>query len=207
MGCDIHMFSEKKPLRPAMDEEKEVWHNCDLFTMNGFYVKGEEDEEQFSVVEIYGGRNYNLFSILANVRNGADNNCICLPKGFPDDCCEYIRDQKKSWDGDGHSHSWFTLAELKAFRAEQKESGVKTKYSGMMSLEDAALVDDGQMPNSWCKWSSSSSYVYREWEYQQDFLLPLIEAMDRRVPEIFRYDSRPQEEKDADYRIVFWFDN
>jgi len=121
MGCDIHMFSERKPQRPAMDEDKEVWENCDLFTMNKYFERdNEEGESQFNVVEVCGGRNYDLFGVLANVRNERDNNFICEPKGIPSDCCAYIMEQQEYWGGDGHSHSWLTLAELKEYRKTRK---------------------------------------------------------------------------------------
>lgn len=59
----------------------------------------------------YDGRNYNLFAILANVRNRHDFVPISEPKGFPLDVSEEIAEEHEG----NHSHSWLTLAELMAF--------------------------------------------------------------------------------------------
>ena len=78
---------------------------------------------------LYSSRNYDLFAILADVRNGrgfADVmtgygfNPISPPRGVPVDCCpEYSREVER-WDGDGHSHSWLILEEILSFDWNQK---------------------------------------------------------------------------------------
>ena len=217
MGCDIHTFTEKKPSSPATGTNKQVWRNTDLFEMNGYYDPNDPDEgDEFSVIEICGGRDYDLFSVLANVRN-AGSEYICEPKGIPDDCCAYIRKQKERWDGDGHSHSWFTLHELKEYREKMRKQGIMTKYSGYMDSEDAELVDKGEMPNMWWGSGNAPGRVYREWEHFQDTLAPMIKELEARKLHVFKYDQRlrdasensvdvPQE-IDKEIRIVFWFDN
>lgn len=61
--------------------------------------------------KFYRGRNYGLFAILADVRNG-NIEPIADPKGVPDDASYAYQLQVKQWEGDGHSHSYFTLEEL-----------------------------------------------------------------------------------------------
>jgi hypothetical protein len=38
---------------------------------------------------------------------------ICEPRGVPEDASDGYRYVVDRWDGDGHSHSYFTLEELK----------------------------------------------------------------------------------------------
>jgi hypothetical protein len=62
--------------------------------------------------EKFWSRNYYLFSILADVRNSGDVEPIDYPRGVPEDASSGYRYSVDRWEGDGHSHSYFTLAEL-----------------------------------------------------------------------------------------------
>lgn len=109
MGCDIHFYVEKRV--------NGMWVSADTF-------KEEDDDGDIryhQVDEFYGDRNYNLFAILADVRNGlgfagvetGDGfKPISQPKGLPHDVSKEMKRQADSMRGDGHSHSWFTLREL-----------------------------------------------------------------------------------------------
>lgn len=61
---------------------------------------------------LYRGRNYHLFSILADVRSYGDGTAISEPRGVPDDASDAYLYIVEQWKGDGHSHSYFTLTEL-----------------------------------------------------------------------------------------------
>lgn len=113
MGCDIHEYVEVRG-------EDGRWR-----------VIGErrEDPTYPGEFEFFGGpldidRNYNLFAILADVRNGRGfAGCdtgnrltpIADPRGLPEDCDPVTRAESDRWGCDGHSHSWATLAELLAY--------------------------------------------------------------------------------------------
>lgn len=79
-----------------------------------------QDGERLLTSEPYGGRNYDLFAMLADVRNGGFRGeprriePIDEPRGIPDDASAEAREFLESYGVDGHSHSWFTLAELEA---------------------------------------------------------------------------------------------
>lgn len=117
MGCDIHLYVEKK--------QDGQWVSADKWTPNKY--AGEEGEPDMSVEYedyFYNGRNYNLFAILADVRNGrgfagcktgAGFNPIAEPRGVPEDACAEYKAVTGRWDGDGHSHSYFTVSELLAY--------------------------------------------------------------------------------------------
>ncbi len=116
MGCDIHLFVEKRV--------KGRWVAADKWTVD----KDDDETPKRKCVEynqrFYDGRNYNLFSILADVRNGCGFagiktgegfEPIAPPRGLPADVCKEIADESERWGSDGHSHSHFTVAELMAY--------------------------------------------------------------------------------------------
>lgn len=110
MGCDIHLYVEKRVAGKWVSADK--------------WIKSEDDPKRMRLSykdAFYHDRNYDLFAILANVRNGhgfagcktGDGfNPIAEPRGLPEDVCELVRAESDAWDCDGHSHSYFTVAEL-----------------------------------------------------------------------------------------------
>lgn len=109
MGCDIHLYCEKI----VTIKGKEFWWCCDIFTLNegfDFY----EDEKILKHHSIYSARDYELFGILAGVRNRSVKP-IDKPRGLPDNISNYVRNCAYDWEGDAHSHSYFTAEELFAY--------------------------------------------------------------------------------------------
>lgn len=86
MGCDIHIFTERK--------------------RGGKWLLTE-------ILDI--DRSYALFANLANVRNH-DNMAkpICQPKGWPDDISNGGKDIREYWGDDAHSASYLYPSELKS---------------------------------------------------------------------------------------------
>lgn len=120
MGCDIHLYVEKK--------DGDRWVTADKWSPNEYYDADEPEGERPVIVDydnrIYTGRNYDLFAILADVRNGLGFagmvtggrfTPIAMPKGLPDDVSPEVKAESDGWNSDGHSHSYFTLAELEAY--------------------------------------------------------------------------------------------
>lgn len=201
MGCDIHLFTEIK--KSINSEDK--WVNIDNWRYNPYYKEGNDDGERMLELEsIYSGRNYELFGILAGVRD-RNNDTIDEPRGLPEDVSNVTKKESDRWDGDGHSHSWLTLRELKEYQGLHPV----VKRSGFISPEDAELLDAGEeTPYTWCQATSMTTWVKREWEEGYDTLKPIVDAMDKRVREefwVFGNEERP--ELDEKIRIVFWFDN
>lgn len=202
MGCNIHMYVERKT--------KAGWFNCDYFVPSILYRGSSE----YNRIPIYDGRNYALFATLANVRNYGNTAYISEPKGFPNDACDYIKDEYESWWLDAHSGSYITLKELIDFH----EAGHPLKRRGMLSPEQQKELDSGVLPDHWCRGTNQSGYEFREWEEENNILVPLINKLKERMAELnmvydFYWDSTNEEtrrqayEKSADIRIVFWFDN
>lgn len=121
MGCDIHLWVEKKT-----DAGWEMVMEFDTFREKKWFADLPEDERVKYGAMPYEGRNYSLFAILANVRNRKEDPLtpIDRPRGIPDDASvNYLRLVAREIS-DGHSHSWFTLLELLDFEGwDQLEFG------------------------------------------------------------------------------------
>lgn len=154
MGCDIHTIAETK--------KAGKWEACGKIFPYEYYdpkkpSKVDDDGYEWNpqlTVHPYSGRNYDLFSILADVRNGygcagvdTGNGYIPIadPKGIPTDAAPETKEFLNSYEGDGHSHSYFTLAELLAYDWDQttKKRGV-IAYSTYLTLKDT-----GESPQMW----------------------------------------------------------
>lgn len=207
MGCDIHMYVEYKKELPIKDskEREEKWISGDYFKPNPFKDVWE-DEEKLERMELYGHRNYGLFATLAGIRDYTNSIIpVSEPKGIPDDCCAYVKKANEDWDGDGHTHSWLTLKEIKDYQATQPTLPI----TGLLSPTDVIEFDkNGTHPQSWCQGTNQEGYERREWVEQNETLVPLIEAMQKRAKELMQYDWQEYDLKnDEKIRIVFWFDN
>lgn len=108
MGCDIHFYVEKKV--------KGKWISADQW-------EKDEDGKPFLDYKksFYHDRNYNLFAILADVRNGCGFagirtgegfEPISNPRGLPIDVSKEVKREFEAYGTDGHSHSYFTVKEL-----------------------------------------------------------------------------------------------
>lgn len=149
MGCDIHLFVEKRV--------KGKWVTADKWETDK-----DDDPPRKHVpydASFYHDRNYNLFAILADVRNGRGFagiktgegfEPIEAPRGLPDDVCDELRAESEQWGSDGHSHSHFTVAELMAYDWTQT-----SKLCGVVDgveFERWSRYDRGQGegPQSYC---------------------------------------------------------
>ena len=97
MGCDIHVFAEKK-------DDKGTWKSIPRFS-------------------VFQDRNYTVFSFLAGVRRYDEIQAITLPRGIPKDASSTAQNSFKSWGMDAHTPSWLSLGELMAFNYDQKVYG------------------------------------------------------------------------------------
>lgn len=144
MGCDIHLYVEKR-----IDGK---------WIAQGNFERDEDGYTQGGD-NYYDGRNYDLFAILADVRNGrgfagvktGDGfNPIAAPKGLPEDVSDAIKGISDRWDIDGHSHSFFTVRELLDYDWTQ-ETG-KQGWLNMPEWERWSRWgrNRGVGPNSYC---------------------------------------------------------
>lgn len=167
MGCDIHELVERKS--PTYG-----WINSGCPDLN---------------------RDYELFSVLAGIRNSYNLKPISEPRGLPEDVCSEMKYNSEHWDSDGHSHSYVTLKELKEFDLNQE-------------FHDDRLItskDDSGKITSTCAWSSSPTLgvvgnrkVFSVWGAEH--FNSLIAYMEN-VKSFHKIES------DESVRLVFFFDN
>ena len=105
----------------------------------------------------YDDRNYELFAILANVRNGVGFagvptgdpvNYIVEPRGLPDDMGEAVAVMSEDEENVGlgyHDHSWLTLYEIVSFDWEQV-----SQRSGWVDAESFKYFQKHHKPWTWC---------------------------------------------------------
>lgn len=167
MGCDIHLFVEVR------DGADKPWR---LQTVKWLSENDGKVEEEVG----YHQRNYDVFAMLANVRNGSGfAGCdtgdgfvpISEPRGWPDDVCPellQIRDYEYSdekydairaahgtgWAGD-HSFSYVTLAELLSYNWNKR-----TNKRGDVEAPGFKVFMVNGAPNSWCGGASGRSVKY-----------------------------------------------
>ena len=63
-------------------------------------------------LEIWSGRNYDLFAFLADVRNDGGITPLDEPRSRPKDASDSYLWACSAWGENSHSHSWFILEEL-----------------------------------------------------------------------------------------------
>lgn len=182
------------------------WVHGDYFKPNPYYNKKDPSSEAFERIELHGDRNYSLFTTLAGVRDYSEKVIpVSEPKGIPDDCSDYVKEQYGDWDCDGHTHSFLTLKEIRYYNLQNPF----IQYTGLLSPEQIKELDEnGKTPDHWCQGTNMPGYERREWQEKNDSLLPLIDKMQQRAHELLQYSWQEYDHKnDENIRIVFWFDN
>jgi hypothetical protein len=107
MGCDIHLFVEKKKWGK--------WVSCDEWREDDCC----DDKVMRLHRPIYRERDYTTFAMLAGVRSWLTIDQKFPTKGFPKDASKEVRKLYNVYGGNGehsdaHSASYLTLTELKA---------------------------------------------------------------------------------------------
>lgn len=151
MGCDIHTMVEirrqRYENRQAGDDGGWRWLQLDadeLSIPNPYYDPDSDQaywrDQPKHTSEPFGGRNYDLFALLADVRNGYGFagvkrgdpiEPLDQPRGVPDDASHAWLAEVESWDVDMHSHTYFTLAELLEFQAAGR-FGIPMRRTGVI---------------------------------------------------------------------------
>ena len=220
MGCDIHIFAETKL--------RDYWTYTDKFWENTYYNKDSRPCAWNTQLtdEPYDGRNYDLFALLANVRNGRGfAGCdtgdtiipIAKPKGLPSDVSEEIQEKSDRWDTDGHSHSYLTLSELTNAQVQRikisrgwvtsgeyikfKECGKPSEWwGGVGGVSTKHLPNPGM--DSRIMAGKLVGHEYTQVEFELD-ISNLLDELVGNLEELLRFVDNDAER----IRTVFWFDN
>lgn len=144
MGTDISMYAEIRKNRR--------WIKVGDKFKNGWYRENDKIDEWNKPYtdHPYDSRNYDLFAILADVRNGSGFagcvtshgfNPISQPKGLPEDVTDEVRNELEDY---GYGYSYFTLKELKDYDWNQTVTHV-----GVITEEQyVEMKETGQNPTS-----------------------------------------------------------
>ena len=190
MGCDIHLYREKK--------------------VNGKWVTADEgwnDEYGNGVLDVpwesrFTDRDYDLFGFLAGVRSEPEFRF--KEKGLPLILCDEVALLIKEYGEDGHSHSHLYLHELEEAVVLMANkfvtvSGMKDEKSYKKLIESISSADDTDwdLIYPYCKWASGTGYVDFSVDVPASFKLSGLKRLIDHLKSCGSDDSR----------IVFWFDN
>jgi len=155
MGCDIHIAIQRQ--EPDGTWRELPWQHVWQFEGAAPAVKGVP-----VAPDCFRGRNYDLFAILANVRNGrgfagietgSGWPSIAPDRGFPDGFdpdktlpAANYPERGNRYMGD-HSFTWVSLDELKAFPWDATEA---CQYGVVTAEEYEQLTVDHARPHSYC---------------------------------------------------------
>lgn len=161
MGTDIHLFIERK--------QNNIWKSfdlpidCDVCDGHGIATRPDgstyncvecnwNDENKYgvgkaSLSNYIGWRNYVIFAILGNVRNGfgfidSISNCRGIPKDADNDACNDFLSFE-------HSASWVSLQELIDYDVNKLYT-----VHGIISRQQYDGWDKKSSPESWRGWVS-----------------------------------------------------
>lgn len=154
------------------------------------YKKNKDNE--FVPTDIYNGRSYDLFGILAGVRSCTTP--FVYPRGVPDNLSPEVfkrwhRGEEDSW----HTPTWYGYCELKAYQYAAKYTD---KYA-KLSLELYKLKNPEEYQDDF------DLYEYDEDDYStSDLLDGFINCIDTVLEAYGIYYPKPNE-----IRVIMWFDS
>jgi len=232
MGTDIHMHYER---RQRDCEATPRWRRIDwdepfrTKTPNDDGYRGIVDWEGFFASPLWIERNYQLFALLANVRNGfgfagADTGDPIRPiapcRGIPEDAAPETASEANSWGQDAHSASYYTLGELLAYDWTSQEV-VRRGYVDLLSYR--TYKEGGRRPPEWCGDISGGSVIKVTNKTMDHYLLHPDESPGKAYTQVEWTDNlgdcigsfletlgaltKFAEGEHEDVRLVFWFDN
>jgi hypothetical protein len=194
MGCDIHIYREKKV--------GDQWVTADKWTP---YDYGDDDKG----VRVewgdraYTGRNYDLFGLLSQ---GArhEHEFSFEPRGLPFNACPEIQQESARWGVDGHSHSYLYLHELKEMAAFLETNTIE--ISGLKNADELKALRESIASGSpnwnlifpYCQGTSDPTYERFAIDVPADF------CMGGCLAKIINSFEGVDGEN---HRIVFFFDN
>lgn len=225
---DVSIFT---PLREETWRANGSWavHDWMEKYRDGFYdeerTEPKTDWKRAFEDPLYIGRHYDLFAILADVRNGrgfaGDETGggfvpIAQPRGLPTDATLVARTESDRWGVDGHSHSHLTVAEMLAY-----DWGQTTSHWGWVNAEEYGEFKSEGKPSGWCggvggggtrhltneqmeerikSGRTDSCYTLVEWT--ETYGESVRGFLDTTLPALASLTVDP-----SNVRLVFWFDN
>ena len=146
MGCDIHMIAEIKD--KSVGANNQEWRPLLDPIFKDRYFDKKEPICRWNIpytFQPYADRNYEVFSVLANVRNGWGIKPIDEARGYPEDMHAVSKWLLDGYDYVDHSPSWLSLDEVLAYdwngtESNYFEDGKTLKDSARRFLENMELL-------------------------------------------------------------------
>jgi len=220
MGCDIYFYVEVRKDGEWRHHDWEAKYVMNV-SENGYR---DMNYDRLFDDPLYVGRKYALYAILADVCNGGgwagvqdENgfNPISEPRGLPADVSAPVKKESDDWLSICHSHSYFTLAELKAYDWQQtvelhvgltaeeygvfKKEGKPSSWGGGAYGELARVLSNEEMGRAIESGTTEHAYTLVKWrETYADLCKRFVNET---IPALEKL-GEPD-----DVRIVFWFNN
>ena len=187
------------------NKETGQWKNLSLYKKN--------QDGTYTPVDIYDGRDYELFGLLAGVRGdfsglfSIDGGAGYLhhPRGLPDDLSPEVKEEY----GDGeywHTPTWYDYSELRAYeymmvdsckelekknkKIAELEKTIKRMTQFIPKNEEAEDSDEEDCPDN--------EHYYPLWERFEEFVNDIAGVLD--AYQIWHYNP-------GDVRVIMWFDS
>jgi hypothetical protein len=145
-----------------------------------------------------------------------------MPKGLPPDVSPLVKQESDGWGEDGHSHSYFTLKELKDYNWQQygtklrgwvgasgyqefKKKGYPENYCGGVSGANIRHLSNEDMEKEIEADTTEGAYTQVEWA--QTYAECAEEFLTQTIPRLEKIRGDGERANDEHVRIVFWFDN
>ncbi len=228
MGCDIHLQVERRVNGKWTRVEKLPPRVCSWCGGKGHYEHRPKEDPCYwckgsgADTRPFNDRNYEVFAILANVRNDGNVTPIADPRGLPEDCTHSgTGGREADYEYGDHSFSWLTLRELLAYdwKQECKDEGFVDQetfkkwdaagakgnpqsWSGGVGGRAVVHVSNADMrrriSTPYPFQADESAYTLIQWTYKvNDYAKHFLDFM-----EVIRTLGEPD-----DVRIVFGFDS
>jgi hypothetical protein len=147
MGADIHWVAERLHSEGSWEA---VLSKASFRTAHGDYW-WRSQSVALNPIEQFGDRDYTWFGLLSEVR-GEPNDVIGLiaAEGLPKDASDHTL-EALNYDGDLHSHGWFTidmiqaaLEKIKSIKdpVEDNEDAIETLSRHLMLLQEIVKIED-----------------------------------------------------------------
>lgn len=196
MGCDIHIYREKKVGDKWLTLEK--WETEEDEGTTRLYVDYASQRE-------FRGRNYDLFGALCSgVRREFDFSFA--ERGMPLGCADETDQAYDGYGEDGHSHSYLYLHEMRDFAAylarnTMPVSGVKDRTE-LAALRASIATGKPDWNLIYPYAQSAWGFDYEEFTFDVPASFGIGESLDKIIQSFDGIDALPHE-----LRMVFWFDN
>ena len=185
MGCDIHMFIEKRV------DNQFPWDTDEGHTI-GTDSWGDGETTSWLEQVTATGRDYDLFAYLAGVRGRHDDSLE--PRGVPPCVSKPIAMEYERQGGDAHSASYVSLEEFKECLVRAGYDLADSNSSeAFYDYNDPKFVDD--------------ITEKRDWNTLPKNFVTIVNYCQKWLDEIAKEDFLGIDKYRPEVRLIFWFDN